>query len=132
FLIFSLLIPFVHREGAIGQQARDALLLCMALSRRNESIGVYIAEHSNFCPVLATGLSGLYSLLPRKLPSVPEDWHQFTPEDISEIPELAMFLNSLEFCNAVIQVAHPLVQEQLMEYLYQGFLVPVLGPALHQ
>ncbi|XP_055944834.1 FHF complex subunit HOOK-interacting protein 1B-like isoform X2 [Argiope bruennichi] len=132
FLIFSLLIPFVHREGAIGQQARDALLLCMALSRRNESIGVYIAEHSNFCPVLATGLSGLYSLLPRKLPNVPEDWHQFTPEDISEIPELAMFLNSLEFCNAVIQVAHPLVQEQLMEYLYQGFLVPVLGPALHQ
>ncbi|GFQ92355.1 FTS and Hook-interacting protein [Trichonephila clavata] len=132
FLIFSLLIPFVHREGAIGQQARDALLLCMALSRRNESIGVYIAEHSNFCPVLATGLSGLYSLLPRKLPNVAEDWHQFTPEDISEMPELAMFLNSLEFCNAVIQVAHPLVQEQLMEYLYQGFLVPVLGPALHQ
>ncbi|KAG8196983.1 hypothetical protein JTE90_013132 [Oedothorax gibbosus] len=132
FLIFSLLIPFVHREGAIGQQARDALLLCMALSRRNESIGLYIAEHSNFCPVLATGLSGLYSLLPRKLPKVSEDWHQFTAEDISEMPELAMFLNSLEFCNAVIQVAHPMVQEQLMEYLYQGFLVPVLGPALHQ
>ncbi|GIX97207.1 FTS and Hook-interacting protein [Caerostris extrusa] len=116
----------------VAWQARDALLLCMALSRRNESIGIYIAEHSNFCPVLATGLSGLYSLLPRKLPEVAEDWHQFTPEDISEIPELAMFLNSLEFCNAVIQVAHPLVQEQLMEYLYQGFLVPVLGPALHQ
>lgn len=132
FLIFSLLIPFVHREGAIGQQARDALLLCMALSRRNESIGVYIAEHSNFCPVLATGLSGLYSLLPRKLPDVTEDWHQFTAEDIAEISELAMFLNSLEFCNAVIQVAHPLVQEQLMEYMYQGFLVPVLAPALHQ
>ncbi|XP_071042061.1 FHF complex subunit HOOK-interacting protein 1B isoform X2 [Parasteatoda tepidariorum] len=132
FLIFSLLIPFVHREGSIGQQARDALLLCMALSRRNESIGIYIAEHSNFCPVLATGLSGLYSVLPRKLPHVPEDWHQFTAEDISEMPELAMFLNSLEFCNAVIQVAHPMVQEQLMEYLYQGFLVPVLGPALHQ
>ncbi|XP_054723761.1 FHF complex subunit HOOK interacting protein 1B-like [Uloborus diversus] len=132
FLIFSLLIPFVHREGAIGQQARDALLLCMALSRRNESIGVYIAEHSNFCPVLATGLSGLYSLLPRKLPSVAEDWYRFTAEDIAEISDLAMFLNSLEFCNAVIQVAHPLVQEQLMEYLYQGFLFPVLGPALHQ
>ncbi|XP_035224048.1 FTS and Hook-interacting protein-like isoform X2 [Stegodyphus dumicola] len=132
FLIFSLLIPFVHREGAIGQQARDALLLCMALSRRNESIGVYIAEHSNFCPVLATGLSALYSVLPRKLPRVAEDWHKFTAEDIAEMPELAMFLNSLEFCNAVIQVAHPMVQEQLMEYMYQGFLVPVLGPALHQ
>ncbi|KAH9373599.1 hypothetical protein HPB48_014804 [Haemaphysalis longicornis] len=121
FLIFSLLIPFVHREGAIGQQARDALLLCMALSRKNESIGLYIAENSNFCPVLATGLSGLYSVLPRKLTI-----------DIQEIPELAMFLNSLEFCNAVIQVSHTLVQEQLLEYIYQGFLIPVVGPALHQ
>ncbi|XP_064482012.1 FHF complex subunit HOOK-interacting protein 1B-like isoform X3 [Ornithodoros turicata] len=132
FLIFSLLIPFVHREGSIGQQARDALLLCMALSRKNQSVGLYIAEHSNFCPVLATGLSGLYSVLPRKLPIMAEDWHKLTPEDIQELPELAMFLNSLEFCNAVIQVSHPTVQEQLLEYIYQGFLVPVLGPALHQ
>ncbi|KAG0428430.1 hypothetical protein HPB47_024590, partial [Ixodes persulcatus] len=132
FLIFSLLIPFVHREGAIGQQARDALLLCMALSRRNQGIGRYIAEHSNFCPVLATGLSGLYSVLPRKLTIVADDWYRLTHEDIQEIPELAMFLNSLEFCNAVIQVSHPMVQEQLLEYIYQGFLIPVVGPALHQ
>ncbi|XP_077559190.1 FHF complex subunit HOOK-interacting protein 1B-like isoform X5 [Haemaphysalis longicornis] len=132
FLIFSLLIPFVHREGAIGQQARDALLLCMALSRKNESIGLYIAENSNFCPVLATGLSGLYSVLPRKLTIVADDWYRLTHEDIQEIPELAMFLNSLEFCNAVIQVSHTLVQEQLLEYIYQGFLIPVVGPALHQ
>ncbi|KAI3475299.1 hypothetical protein L1887_63343 [Cichorium endivia] len=39
----------------------------MSLSKSHPSIGVYIAENSNFCPVLATGLSGLYSLLPRKL-----------------------------------------------------------------
>jgi len=62
FLIFSLLIPFVHREGPIGQQARDALLLIMSLSRKHDSIGVYIAENSNFCPVLATGLSGKSSV----------------------------------------------------------------------
>lgn len=131
FLIFSLLIPFVHREGAIGQQARDALLLCMALSRKNDSIGIYIAEHSTFCPVLATGLSGLYSVLPRKHPAInAEDWHRFTPDDINEIPDLAMFLNSLEFCNAVIEVSHTSVQQQLLEYLNQGFLLPVLVPAL--
>lgn len=65
FLIFSLLIPFVHREGPIGQQARDALLLVMSLSRKYDGVGIYIAENSNFCPVLATGLSGLYSSLPR-------------------------------------------------------------------
>lgn len=38
----------------------------------------------------------------------------------------------IDFDIIVFKVAHPLVQEQLMEYLYQGFLVPVLGPALHQ
>ncbi|XP_040269314.1 FTS and Hook-interacting protein-like [Bufo bufo] len=41
-------------------------------------------------------------------------------------------MNSLEFCNAVTQVAHPLVQNQLVEYLHNGFLVPVMGPALHK
>lgn len=51
FVIFTLLIPFVHREGDIGQQARDALLLCMTLSKKNENVGSYIAEHSNVCPV---------------------------------------------------------------------------------
>ncbi|CAM1302858.1 FAM160A1 (predicted) [Pycnogonum litorale] len=132
FLIFSLLIPFVHREGGIGQQARDALLLCMSLSHKSESIGFYIAEQSNFCPVLATGLSGLYSRLPRKLDIIPEDWCRLSNDDIQEIPELLMFMNSLEFCNAVIQVSHQKVKEQLLEYLYQGFLLPVLGPALHQ
>uniref|UniRef100_T1J1Q6 Uncharacterized protein n=1 Tax=Strigamia maritima TaxID=126957 RepID=T1J1Q6_STRMM len=132
FLIFTLLIPFVHREGSIGQQARDALLLCMSLTRKNDSIGLYIAEQSNFCPILATGLSGLYSLLPRKLIIEAEDWHRFTTEDANDLTELSVFLNSFEFCNAVVQVSYPLVQEQLLEYVYQGFLIPVLAPALHQ
>lgn len=132
FMIFSLLLPFVHREGGIGQQARDALLLCMALSASHATVGQYIAQHSNFCPVLAAGLSGLYSMLPRSLNVESDGWHRLSVEDISDIPQLQLFMNSLEFCNAVIQVAHPLVREQLVEFLYQGFLVPVLGPALHQ
>lgn len=134
FLIFSLLISFVHREGSIGQQARDSLLLIMSLSRSHPSIGVYIAENSNFCPVLATGLSGLYSLLPRKLLTevmTANDWHQLTNEDINEIAELQTFLNSLEFCNAVIRVSHPLVKQQLLEYISQGFLISVIGPGKH-
>nr|XP_054754255.1 FHF complex subunit HOOK interacting protein 1B-like [Lytechinus pictus] len=48
------------------------------------------------------------------------------------MPDLAMFLNSLEFCNAVVQVAHPLVSDQLVQFFHDGFLVPVIGPALHQ
>jgi hypothetical protein len=35
----------------LGQQARDALLLLMQLSSRNDSIANYIVEHTNFCPV---------------------------------------------------------------------------------
>lgn len=65
-LIFSLLVPFIHRDGAIGQQARDALLLVMAASASNEAVARYIAENSYFCPVsdgavfetLAGGFSG--------------------------------------------------------------------------
>lgn len=56
FLIFSLLIPYIHHEGSIGQQARDALLLIMALSSRLEHIGQYIAQHSDFCPVSTSTL----------------------------------------------------------------------------
>lgn len=32
----------------------------------------------------------------------------------------------------MVQVAHSLIREQLVDFLYQGFLVPVLGPALLQ
>lgn len=82
--------------------------------------------------MLATGLSGLYSLLPRKLVIETEDWYRLTPDDVNDISELTAFMNSLDFCNAVVQVAHPVVKRQMLEFLYQGFLVPVVGPALLQ
>lgn len=132
FIIFTLLIPYVHREAGVGQQARDSMLLCMSLSKKNDEVGLYIADHSNICPVLATGLSGLYSLLPRKLDIETDDWHRLTPDDVNDLPALMHLMNSLDFCNAVAQVAHHLVQKQLLEFLYHGFLVPVMGPALLQ
>ncbi|XP_044071600.1 FHF complex subunit HOOK interacting protein 1B [Siniperca chuatsi] len=131
-LIFSLLVPFIHRDGAIGQQARDALLLVMAASASNEAVARYIAENSYFCPVLATGLSALYSSLPRKIEVRGDDWHALRREDWIGVSSLVLFMNSLEFCNAVVQVAHPLVRCQLLDYLHNGFLVPVMGPALHK
>ncbi|XP_046902424.1 FHF complex subunit HOOK interacting protein 1B isoform X2 [Hypomesus transpacificus] len=131
-LIFSLLVPFIHRDGAIGQQARDALLLVMATSASNQSVARYIAENSYFCPVLATGLSALYSSLPRKMEVRGDDWHALRREDWMGVSSLVLFMNSLEFCNAVIQVAHPLVRSQLVDYVHNGFLVPVMGPALHK
>lgn len=51
FLIFSLLIPYIHKHGKVGQQARDALLLIMTLSSKHPYIGQYIADNSDFCPV---------------------------------------------------------------------------------
>ncbi|XP_041662584.1 FTS and Hook-interacting protein homolog [Cheilinus undulatus] len=131
-LIFSLLVPFIHRDGAIGQQARDALLLVMATSASNEAVARYISENSYFCPVLATGLSALYSSLPRKIEVRGDDWHALRREDWMGVSSLVLFMNSLEFCNAVVQVAHPLVRSQLLDYLHNGFLVPVMGPALHK
>ncbi|XP_066542339.1 FHF complex subunit HOOK-interacting protein 1B isoform X2 [Hoplias malabaricus] len=131
-LIFSLLVPFIHRDGALGQQARDALLLVMATSACNNSVACYISENSYFCPVLATGLSALYSSLPRKIEVRGDDWHALRREDWMGVPSLVLFMNSLEFCNAVVQVAHPLVRCQLLDYLHNGFLVPVMGPALHK
>ena len=104
-----------------GQQARDALLLIMQLSNRNESIAKYIVENTNFCPVrfeeyhqgegmcavlqiLATGLSALYSDLPHRLATNNDDWFILTKKEWSESPSLVQFMNSLQFCNDVIQV----------------------------
>ncbi|KAK0153968.1 Protein FAM160A1 [Merluccius polli] len=132
FLIFSLLIPFLHREGGVGQQARDALLLIMSLSAENQRVARHIAVNTYFCPVLATGLSGLYSSLPTKLEVPNEEWHCLHGDDWARMPPLVQFLNSLEFCNAVVQVAHADIRDQLLGYIYNGFLVPVLAPALHK
>ncbi|NXL49564.1 F16A2 protein, partial [Podilymbus podiceps] len=153
-IIFSLLIPFIHHEGVLGQQARDALLLIMAMSASNHTVAKSITDNSYFCPVLATGLSALYSSLPRKIEVRGDDWHFLRREDWIGVSSLVLFMNSLEFCNAVIQVglgsrwpygglavaltlpalqvAHPLVQKQLVDYVHNGFLVPVMGPALHK
>lgn len=131
FLIFSLLIPFIHREGGVGQQARDALLFIMSISAER-AVARHIVDSTYFCPVLATGLSGLYSSLPTKLEVRSDEWHYLQREDWMHIPALVQFMNSLEFCNAVIQVAHPLIRNQLVNYIYNGFLVPVIAPALHK
>ncbi|KAG5899461.1 hypothetical protein JTB14_015314 [Gonioctena quinquepunctata] len=133
FIIFALLVPFVHREDSIGMRARDALLLCMSLSKKNNKVAAYISEHSNFSVLVASGLSGLYSVLPNILYDIlVPDWHRFTPDDVNEIKGLLTFVTSLEFSNAVAQVAHPIIRKQLREFLYRGFLIPVLGPALLQ
>ncbi|KAL4713026.1 hypothetical protein ACJJTC_014660 [Scirpophaga incertulas] len=128
FIIVRLLLTSVHREGSTGSAARDALLLCANMSSRCPQLAEYMLN-GNTCPVLATGLSGLYSLLPRTLS---EKVHRLTPDDVNKVNKLTLFIDSLEFCNAVAQVAHPSIKKHLLDLLYQGFLVPVMGPALLQ
>ena len=132
FLLFSLLTPFLHLSSQQGQSARDSLLLCISLSSQHEIVQTYISDHSNFCTILATGLSGLYSALPRYLDADNPCWHRLGPEDGQDIPSLSDMITSLELCSAVIQVASIRVSSQLLELIHQGFLVPVLGPALVQ
>lgn len=88
-IIFSLLIPFIHHEGARGQQARDALLLIMAMSASNRAVAQSITDNSYFCPVRIPGgstpLLGGSVPLPRVM-SPPWDgagtlhcWHRVGP-----------------------------------------------------
>ena len=60
FLLFSLLLSHVYRDGQVGDRARDSMLLIFSHSARCGDVSEYIANTSNFCPVLAAGLSGLY------------------------------------------------------------------------
>ena len=130
FLLFSLLTPFLHRPDSQGQLARDSLLLCVSLSSQHLNMETYISEHSNFCPILATGLSGLYSALPRSLAVDSPSWHKLESSDGQDIPGLENIVTSLELCSAVLQVAPVKVASQLLELMEAGFLVPVIGPAL--
>ncbi|XP_061768662.1 FHF complex subunit HOOK-interacting protein 1A-like isoform X2 [Nerophis ophidion] len=132
FLLFSLLIPYTHRQGPVGQQAREALLLIMSLSSSESRVAQHIAQNTYFCPVLATGLSGLYSSLPARLQVYSEDWNCLDQADWQQVPALVHFLHSLGFCSAVTNVAHPSIRSQLLSYIHNGFLVPVLAPALHK
>ena len=129
FLLFSLLTPFLHRPDSQGQLARDSLVLCVSLSSQHLTMETYISQ-SNFCPILATGLSGLYSALPRSLAVDSPSWHRLEASDGQDVPGLENIVTSLELCSAVLQVAPLKVASQLLDLIEAGFLVPVIGPAL--
>lgn len=56
FLLFSLLLPFVHRDGPVGGQARDALILIVALSACDITVANHITQNTYFCPVSCVGI----------------------------------------------------------------------------
>ncbi len=90
----------------------------------------------------------MYSDLPHRLSTNNDEWFILTKKEWSECPALVQFMNSLQFSNDVIQVsselllsmlfnrsfqiAHPTIGHHLLQYIYHGFLVPVLGPSIYQ
>lgn len=43
--LMNIILNIVHIQN------RDALLLCMTLSKRHDEVGKHIARNTNFCPV---------------------------------------------------------------------------------
>ncbi|OON23074.1 hypothetical protein X801_01012 [Opisthorchis viverrini] len=85
--------------------------------------------------VLATGLATLYAELPRRLVNnnLPESWPslmQTLDEYEQNSPKFSEFFDALEFCQSVLEVAHPLIQSSLLHYIHSGFFVSVLGFSL--
>lgn len=133
--IFDLLIPFVFREGDLGWQARDAFLLVATYSNKDEDFSYSLAQNSSVCPVIATGLATLYAELPRELISnnYPQSWPELiqTVEEREQMcKQFAEFYSALEFCESILEVAHPLIQSSLLQFIHSGFFVSVLGFAL--
>ncbi len=150
FPLMTLLICNLHKCGAQGQTSRDNLKLLMALAKEHQLLAQFIALHSDLCPIVATGLSAVFSDLPRPLPGHIEKAGMLSAMDIESLKEVENFVTSLEFCdsvNFIIEIYQPfslkyfqqvletsswLIVNRLLDMCYKGFLVPVLGPALFQ
>uniref|UniRef100_A0A183CEP5 Rap-GAP domain-containing protein n=1 Tax=Globodera pallida TaxID=36090 RepID=A0A183CEP5_GLOPA len=130
FLVFDLLVPYLYAPEDVGHLARDALLLIMSVSKQHQFVADYVAQKSNFCPVLAAGLSGCFSQLPHciftELGVVDMDeFHKLSVLDAKTLPEISEFHNALLFCNAVAIVAHVSIVRQIVRFFYDGFLLEV-------
>ena len=102
FPLMSLLVNNLHRNGIQGQTSRDSLKLLMSLDKEEQLLAHYIATESNFCPIVATGLSAVFSALPRLLPSSIEETGMISVMDIENMKEVDDFVTTFEFCDTVV------------------------------
>ncbi|CAH8588720.1 unnamed protein product [Heterobilharzia americana] len=135
--ICDLLAPYIFRDGDLGWQARDSLLLIAAYSLRDEEFSHSIAKYSSICAVIATGLGMLYTALPHRLVNnnSPETWPILirTLDTNQEAnTRFTEFLGALDFCRSLLEIAHPLIQSCLLHCIHAIFFVSVIGPALTQ
>ena len=132
--LFELLVGFLHRPNLVGERAREAMLICLNCTQRFDYLGSWVVDETDFCPLLATGLSGLFSELPRTLFSEKMSMEHFRVyhEMLESTSELQLFLRCLRFCDEALARSHAFIQVQFHDFFFNGFLLPVLGPALHQ
>ena len=102
FPLMSLLVNNLHKNGIEGQISRDSLKLLMSLDKEQQLLAQYIAIESNFCPIVATGLSAVFSDLPRLLPPSIEEIGMISMMDIEHVKEIDDFVTTLEFCDTVV------------------------------
>ncbi|UXI22177.1 lysosome membrane protein 2 [Sarcoptes scabiei] len=129
FPIVSLLSKFIHREDSIGNLSRDAILISLSLSASEDRIARFIAFQTDLCPIIASSLTGHFSSLPR----IEHNESRIDLErNLSPKNELDIFLRFFKFTNTVVQCSNPIIQAQLLKFIYDGFLVSVIGPSLNQ
>ena len=105
FPMLTLLMHNLYKNGAQGQTSRDNLKLLMSLAKEQQLLAQFIALQSDFCPIVATGLSAIYSDLPRLLPKHVEEAGMLSALDVESIKEVEVFVTCLEFCDSV-SIAH--------------------------
>lgn len=101
FPMMTLLICNLHRGGAQGQTSRDNLKLLIALAKEQQLLAQFIALHSDLCPIVATGLTAVFSDLPHPLPEHVERAGMLSAMDVECLKEVEHFVTSLEFCDSV-------------------------------
>eukprot|EP00794_Sanderia_malayensis_P006996 gene6996-7781_t len=132
YAFVNLLMFYVHEEGAVGNLARDSLIICMQISASNSNLGEFIARESDCCNILAAGLIGFYSALPTTLDVNTEDWYCITPDMISTNKEMQSFVKAIRFCCEIIKFSHSAIRERFLCLIHDGFLSCVLAAAIHQ
>ncbi|KAK9761517.1 hypothetical protein K7432_013525 [Basidiobolus ranarum] len=143
FVFFKHLMGFIHKEGKTGDIARTALLFLMDIT--NSGLRDFILT-GDFCAIIAAGLGGFYSQLPRKLvvdssvDSVPLDTkapssNEVQSNEISNSPEFQMILESflkyLDFTQEVlVRCSSGSICNSLLENTKSLFLENILYPSL--
>ncbi|KAL7078537.1 hypothetical protein ACQ4LE_002103 [Meloidogyne hapla] len=134
FLIFDMLVPYLYGPECTSQIARDALLLIMSASSRNEFIAEHIIHKGDLCHVMSAGLSACFSQLPKCVFTEfcldSNEAHKLSVCDVKGMPQLYEFHNALLFTNSVAQIAHYSITRQIVHFIYTGFLLKVFKSSI--